>query len=114
MRDLGVLGVICLGDLVGYGPDPVACAELSEDWDLVLKGDWDDAVVGNDSGWRFICNVGAVGQPRDGDWRACYALFDGRQIRFRRVWYDLELTVKKIQATPELVDFTGQRLRLGR
>ncbi len=37
------------------------------------------------NGRKVLCNVGAVGQPRDGDWRACYVLFDGTTIWFRRV-----------------------------
>jgi diadenosine tetraphosphatase ApaH/serine/threonine PP2A family protein phosphatase len=65
-------------------------------------------------GRKTICNVGAVGQPRDGDWRACYVLFDGRAIRFRRVAYDVATTVKKIYAIPELENFLGDRLRDGR
>ena len=27
-------------------------------------------------GRKTLCNVGSVGQPRDGDWRACYILLD--------------------------------------
>lgn len=40
---------------------------------------------------RFAVNVGSVGQPRDGDTRACYALYDyeNRILQFRRVEYDL-------------------------
>jgi diadenosine tetraphosphatase ApaH/serine/threonine PP2A family protein phosphatase len=49
-------------------------------------------------GRKTLCNVGAVGQPRDGDWRACYVLLDGETIRFRRVEYDVEATIKKIYA----------------
>ena len=48
-------------------------------------------------GSRIICNVGSVGQPRDGDWRACYVLFDGTRIWFRRVAYDVEATIRKIR-----------------
>ncbi len=63
---------------------------------------------------RIICNVGAVGQPRDSDWRACYVLFDGSTILFRRVEYDVESTIRKIYAVPELDNFLGDRLRDGR
>src|SRR5262249_47721822 len=39
---------------------------------------------------KIICNVGSVGQPRDGNWWACYVLLDDDQkIRFRRVKYDM-------------------------
>jgi predicted phosphodiesterase len=34
---------------------------------------------------KTLCNVGSVGQPRDGDWRACYVVLDGMTIRFRKV-----------------------------
>jgi diadenosine tetraphosphatase ApaH/serine/threonine PP2A family protein phosphatase len=66
------------------------------------------------AGRKVICNAGAVGQPRDGDWRACYVLFDGARIWFRRVEYDVERTIQKIHAVPELDDFHGDRLRDGR
>ena len=63
---------------------------------------------------RVICNVGAVGQPRDGDSRACYVLFDGARIWFRRVVYDVEVTIRKIYAIEALDNFFGDRLRAGR
>jgi diadenosine tetraphosphatase ApaH/serine/threonine PP2A family protein phosphatase len=63
---------------------------------------------------KVMCNVGSVGQPRDGDWRACYVLLDGDDLRFRRVEYDVETTVKKIYAVPDLANFLGDRLRQGR
>src|SRR5262245_37714843 len=53
---------------------------------------------------KTMCNVGSVGQPRDGDWRACYVLFDGEAIRYRRVEYDVETTIQKIREVPELDD----------
>lgn len=65
-------------------------------------------------GRKTLCNVGSVGQPRDGDWRACYALLDSDTIRFRRVEYDVEATVRHIHATEELANFLGDRLRDGR
>ena len=63
---------------------------------------------------RVICNVGSVGQPRDGDWRAGYVLFDGQQIRFRRVEYDIDGTVAKILNNPSLDPFSASRIREGR
>ncbi len=63
---------------------------------------------------KALCNVGSVGQPRDGDWRACYVLLDGETIRYRRVEYDIDTTVKKIYSVPELENFLGDRLRDGR
>jgi diadenosine tetraphosphatase ApaH/serine/threonine PP2A family protein phosphatase len=63
---------------------------------------------------RMLCNVGSVGQPRDGDPRACYVLFDGQTIRYRRVEYDVEMTRRKIHAVPELARVLGDRLLEGR
>ncbi|HKB41320.1 MAG TPA: metallophosphoesterase family protein [Gemmataceae bacterium] len=51
---------------------------------------------------KVLCNVGSVGQPRDNDRRACYVVFDGETIRFRRVPYNYDVTRKKIQSVPEL------------
>lgn len=43
----GVDRLICLGDLVGYGPDPVACIQrVSETADVVLAGNHDHAASG--------------------------------------------------------------------
>jgi diadenosine tetraphosphatase ApaH/serine/threonine PP2A family protein phosphatase len=65
-------------------------------------------------GRKTLCNVGSVGQPRDGDWRACYVVLDGDTLHYRRVEYDIETTVKKIYAIPDLDNFLGDRLRDGR
>lgn len=48
---------------------------------------------------RYIVNVGAVGQPRDGDPRAKYVIWDNRRniLEIRRVAYDIEKTAKLIQ-----------------
>lgn len=47
---------------------------------------------------RLIINPGGVGQPRDGDPRASYAIYDteNRQIRLYRVSYDIETTQHKM------------------
>jgi predicted phosphodiesterase len=45
---------------------------------------------------KAIVNVGSVGQPRDGDWRACYVLLDHEKVQFRRVEYDIEATSRKL------------------
>lgn len=63
---------------------------------------------------KYLVNVGSVGQPRDGDPRSCYVVYDGEMIEYRRVDYDIERTVRMIEAEPELDDFLGQRLREGR
>ena len=48
---------------------------------------------------RFLVNCGSVGQPRDGDPRGCYVIFDTTPIPtvvVRRVTYPKEITQQKI------------------
>ncbi|MCZ2344315.1 MAG: metallophosphatase family protein [Bacteroidales bacterium] len=65
-------------------------------------------------GRKTLCNVGSVGQPRDGIWKACYITLDNDTITFRRVEYEVEKTIRKIYDVPELENFLGDRLREGR
>jgi diadenosine tetraphosphatase ApaH/serine/threonine PP2A family protein phosphatase len=64
---------------------------------------------------RYIINPGSVGQPRDGDPRAAYAVWDteAQIVRFNRVEYDIVATQRKMQAAglPELL---AERLSFGR
>lgn len=46
---------------------------------------------------RYIINVGSVGQPRDGDPRACYAVVDDKSVKLCRVEYDIEKTQNKMR-----------------
>jgi len=80
-----------------------------------------DFIESTDGGGRFtlgiekvLIDVGSVGQPRDTDPRACYVLFDGNSVEFRRVPYDVENTIRQIRAIPLLDPFSGERLREGR
>jgi predicted phosphodiesterase len=47
---------------------------------------------------KFLFNVGSVGQPRDGDWRAAYVIYDSQEqiVDLRRVDYDVEKAASKI------------------
>lgn len=63
---------------------------------------------------KTIINVGSVGQPRDGDPRGCYVLFDGSRVVFRKVGYRAEATARKIREIGELDDFLAGRLLEGR
>lgn len=64
---------------------------------------------------KTIVNVGSVGQPRDENPKACYALFDSEEmvIKLVRVSYDIESAVSKIleAGLPEIL---GARLKEGR
>jgi predicted phosphodiesterase len=50
------------------------------------------------AGKKWYCNPGSVGQPRDGDCRAAYAILDNGQIELRRVAYDIEETAAAMKA----------------
>jgi hypothetical protein len=41
-------------------------------------------------------------------------LYDGETVRWGRVSYDIDTTVSKIYAVPDLNNFLGDRLREGR
>lgn len=59
-----------------------------------------------DFGDKFYCNPGSVGQPRDGDPRAAFAVFDGKRARLVRVPYDVEKTA----AAMRRAGYTDERL----
>lgn len=48
IRQLRATRIICLGDLVCYGPDSLACIRRSASWDVVIAGDWDRAMLEHD------------------------------------------------------------------
>jgi diadenosine tetraphosphatase ApaH/serine/threonine PP2A family protein phosphatase len=66
-------------------------------------------------GSRFLVNPGSVGQPRDGDWRAGFAVFDteSRIVTFCRVPYDLKSAQDRIFAA-QLPTRLATRLAAGR
>jgi diadenosine tetraphosphatase ApaH/serine/threonine PP2A family protein phosphatase len=98
----------------GFAFDPQNdCAEIlpgmtgetrAERWDLPLR-----------PGLRYFLNPGSVGQPRDGDWRAAFAVYDdaAELISFWRVPYDVRRAQIRIQRAG-LPDMLAMRLRTGR
>jgi predicted phosphodiesterase len=62
---------------------------------------------------RYIINVGSVGQPRDGDPRACYVIVTEDDVRLHRVAYDIGETQRKM-AEAGLPDPLIERLSRGR
>jgi predicted phosphodiesterase len=66
-------------------------------------------------GTRHLLNPGSVGQPRDGDWRAGYAMYDDdlARVTFYRIPYDLAAAQGAIRAA-HLPDRLASRLAAGR
>jgi predicted phosphodiesterase len=66
-------------------------------------------------GLKYFINTGSVGQPRDGDWRACYLTYDTSTlaVKIHRIEYDLATTQEKIRAAG-LPESLAERLAEGR
>lgn len=232
IEDKGIRKIICLGDIIGYGPDPVQCIDVARNFDVNLRGNHEEAVIngafgfnpiakeaidwtrnqlkpswhslapkrarweiikdlplnykeGNlyfvhgsprdptmeyilksdtedlfgeipqkikeifsmitwvcfvghthtpgiiteesrfyapvefngsfdlEEGHKYIINVGSVGQPRDGDNRACYVIVDGPLVSYQRLEYDFMRTASKIRNISQLDDRNADRLQYG-
>ncbi len=48
---------------------------------------------------KLVINAGSVGQPRDGDPRAAYAVWEDGKVEIKRVEYPVEDVVKDVEAT---------------
>lgn len=229
VRVRGIERVVCLGDIVGFGPDPVECIDVvRETCFMVIKGDHDEAVIGEEPegfiektaatlrwtrekileadmaggddrmsflaaaqenfssagiafchgsprskheylfptdvkrdprklraafaatdkvcfhahthvpgvirdtplGWltanelggyfhyqkgmKALIDVGSVGQPRDGDQRACYLEIKKNEMHWRRVEYDVQAVVRKLEANEAFTSALAIRLQQGR
>ena len=64
---------------------------------------------------RYLVNIGSVGQPRDGDPRSCYLIFDSdvKSIKHKRVSYNIKATQKDM-AKIGLPEYLIERLAVGR
>jgi predicted phosphodiesterase len=69
--------------------------------------------LGDVSKNRALVNVGSVGQPRDGDPRLSYVIFDGDQVTFVRLEYDIAEAQSDIRAVAELPGYLADRLAVG-
>jgi len=66
-------------------------------------------------GSKYFINVGSVGQPRDGDPRAAYVVYDlaENDIELRRVEYRIDITQEKVRRAG-LPERLAARLEIGR
>jgi predicted phosphodiesterase len=66
-----------------------------------------------DGASTLFVNVGSAGRPKDGDWRACYAIVDPARlggegfVEFVRVPFDYERLLADLVTTPLITSFTG-------
>lgn len=92
---------------IGHSHQPLACAAGSG---LLAVEDF----IALRPGERYLVNVGSVGQPRDGNWQACFLVWDQEDdtLEFVRSDYDLQRAQAKILAAG-LPPLLAQRLAQG-
>lgn len=68
-----------------------------------------------EAGRKYLVNVGSVGQPRDGDWRSSYCIYDNEKktLHIKRLEYDLKKAQEKILQA-DLPSRLAMRLAQGR
>lgn len=64
---------------------------------------------------RYIINVGSVGQPRDGNPKACYAVYNtaDKKLTFKRIKYDIKTAQEKM-IKAAIPGYLVNRLKVGR
>lgn len=105
-----------------YGHTHIQCAfsVKGDEWEAMRplyrkKDGYDTYEMRLAPGTRYLINPGSVGQPRDGDKRAGFAVFDSEahNVVFHRVPYDIDGAQKRIFAA-KLPDRLATRLADGR
>jgi len=68
-----------------------------------------------EKGFKYIINIGSVGQPRDGSNQACYLIYDTKEkiVTLKRLPYDFKKTQAKMKKRG-LPQFLIDRLAVGR
>lgn len=101
--------------LIFFGHTHVACLFVETENDVLgygLQGNEGEFELDPDD--RYLINPGSVGQPRDGDPRAAYLIFDSDHgtVTWRRVSYDVERAQRRIidAGLPRLL---AERLAVG-
>ncbi|NQT45929.1 MAG: metallophosphoesterase family protein [Candidatus Omnitrophica bacterium] len=74
-----------------------------------------DKIVKLAEGTKYIINCGSIGQPRDGNPKASYCIYDdeAKKIEFKRIAYDIKKAQDKIRGAG-LPDIIADRLAEGR
>jgi diadenosine tetraphosphatase ApaH/serine/threonine PP2A family protein phosphatase len=104
--------------LFGHTHYPVTFELSAEAFDTVGPAAASEAQLALKRGAKYLVNPGSVGQPRDGDARAAYAIVDTNgnrapRVELLRLKYPVEETQAKIVAAG-LPEVLAQRLAVGR
>lgn len=87
----------------------------SSNADVIVFGHTHRPYVKLAGGVLFV-NAGSIGRPKDGDWRACYALLSpgaATPVEFVRVRYDVDRAMRAIRATDLPQEFATDLERAG-
>lgn len=85
--------------LVFFGHTHIACMFVEEENEVMGYGlEGNEGELQMDPSIRYLINPGSVGQPRDGDPRAAFVIFDGdlRTVAWHRVEYDVQRARERI------------------
>jgi predicted phosphodiesterase len=106
---------VCFGHTHNQGGFMISAQGRFQSIRLPLKKDGLTLALPLEEQGRYLLNPGSIGQPRDGDWRAAFAVFDsGRRIvEYFRVSYSLPKTQAKMRKAG-LPPLLIQRLEYGR
>ncbi len=107
-----IYGIFEHVDRVAFNGHTHAPGVMTESGLFKLPQDGDNEYTLDDE--KVIINVGSVGQPRDGNNRSSYVLFDGQSVRFRRVAYDIDATIELMSKIDRLPEYLALRLKEGR
>lgn len=101
--------------LFGHTHLPVLFAKRNGTLDLVVPEGTDPETIVLLPGVQYLVNPGSVGQPRDGDPRAAFAIYDSdtRTLQLRRTLYPVDVAQRRILAAG-LPASLANRLAIGR
>ena len=101
--------------LFGHTHLPIVFWVANAALDGFMPDDEEDTLVTLDAGARYLINVGSVGQPRDGDPRAAFGIYDDAAgtVLMRRVPYPIDAAQRRILAAG-LPATLANRLAIGR
>lgn len=101
--------------LFGHTHLPVIFRREPTTFDGVMPEGESETPVALGDGAQYLVNPGAVGQPRDGDPRAAFAVYDAdsRMLLLRRLTYPVQIAQRRILAAG-LPASLANRLAIGR
>jgi len=88
-----------LDEYANQDPEVWAHRLVSVDADVICVGHTHQPYTLQVNG-KMVINPGSIGQPRDGDPRACYAIWEDGRVEIKRVAYPVDDVVRQVEASP--------------